>query len=78
MCHISKEASHCVEILEEEQHITRTLEDTKAVAVALLNEFGEVVKKKGDYDVRSGVVREPTWSTVEKEVESSQGLHMLL
>ena len=47
---------------------TRTLEATKAVAVALLNEFGKVVKKKGDYDVISGVVCKPT---VEKEVEST-------
>jgi hypothetical protein len=75
LCHMSADQAHRCELLEEELKITRDLEDTNALVSSLINESGEVPTKKGDWDTRFGVIRPPT---VEKEIESTQGLHLLL
>lgn len=72
---MSPEEAHDIEELQDELTMSRTLEGTKELVATLLNSSGEIPTKPGDWDTRFGVMRPPT---VEKEVESTQGLHLLL
>ncbi|XP_063677373.1 uncharacterized protein LOC134813500 [Bolinopsis microptera] len=74
LCFFSADESHeCNKVDEFSKQ--RSFEETNELAASLADEFGVIVPKRGDYDVRKGMVRPPT---VEKEVESIQCLHMLL
>ena len=74
LCFFSGDDAHeCGKV--DEFSIQRSFEETNELAASLADEFGVIVPKRGDYDVRKGMVRPPT---VEKEVESIQCLHMLL
>ena len=75
LCSMSSDDAHDLGELEEELMMSIMFEGTKELAATFLNEKGEVPTKPGDWNTRFGVVREPT---VEKEVESSQALHLLL
>lgn len=75
LCHMSPAQAHDPSKLEEEILMTRNLEDTRAIAATLAGPNGEVTVRQGDYNVRKGVVRAPT---VEKDIESTQSLHLLL
>ena len=75
LCYMSPEEAHDVAELEDELTMSRTLEGTKELVATLVNSSGEVPTKPGDWYTRFGVMRAPT---VEKEVESTQGLHLLL
>ena len=75
LCFMSEDEAHDLGQLDEPLNMNRTLESTRALAAMLMNEKGDIPTKSGDWDSRFGVMRPPT---VEKEVESTQTLHMLL
>ena len=76
LCFLSIEEAHNPANIDD-LAVTRTLESTKQICSALgLDEDGEILKKKkGDYGVRAGVMREPV---IAHEIESTQSLHLLM
>ena len=60
MCTKSQAQCHSREIIEEGFVIDRSVESLNDLALSLTDEdTGEVVRKRGDYDVRQGVIDKP-------------------
>ena len=76
ICTFSEKDCHDTNKVNELHIGGRTISDTAEIVNQLtVNGDGELVKSKGDYDKRKGVVRSPT---IEKDIESCQPLHLLL
>ena len=74
LCLLSTDELHDEDAVED-MPISRTLASTKALAESLMDIDGVIRTKTGDFGERFGVMRVPT---IEKDIESAQGLHLLL
>ena len=75
MCDHSRADCHDPDVVRAGFEITQTVADLHSIFETVVDDDGEIVKHRNDYDTRKGLTNEPIPS---HEVTSVQVLHALL